>query len=337
MQEIETSGRCMQDFDLDQRDLRLLHALQVRPRAPWTALAPIVGADAVTLARRWSGLQSDGLAWMTSYLGTGTRFVGAIVEIEGEPAALPAIVQDLARDPEMVSIDQTAGGRDLIATVLCRSDAELSRFLVDRIPTVTGIKSTRTHRVIRLVTDAQKWRLRSLRGDEVEALEQSVPLLRPAPSAVSTEVENELIRLLLIDGRASVSDLAQWLSISPARAKGALSNVLGHQRVVIRLEVARTYTPWPVSVWYFMRMPATKVEVVATSLAGLDETRLVVITGGIYSLMTLVWLRRVEDMAVLERQLGERMPYVEIADRSIVLRTPKHMGKRLEPDGRRLV
>ncbi|WP_179014408.1 AsnC family transcriptional regulator [Paenarthrobacter ureafaciens] len=52
----------MQDFDFDERDLRLLHALQVRPRAPWTALAPVVGADAVTLARRWNVLQDRGLA-----------------------------------------------------------------------------------------------------------------------------------------------------------------------------------------------------------------------------------------------------------------------------------
>lgn len=327
----------MQDFDFDERDLRLLHALQVRPRAPWTALAPVVGADPVTLARRWNVLQDSGLAWMTSYKGSGARFVGAIIDVACAPSMMSSVIQDLARDREVVSIDQTAGARDLVLTVFCSTDAELSWFLLDRIPAVEGITSTRTHRVTRLITDARKWRLRSLSKDEVQTLQRTVPLPAPGSSAVTAEVEKDLARILLMDGRASVTDLAQWLRISPARAKTALANVLGSQRVVVRLELARAFSPWPVCVWYYLSAPASKVDSVAASLAGLDEARLVVTTGGTHPIAMAVWLRGAEDMAVLERQLGQQLPYVEIADRSIVLRTPKHMGKRLDTDGRRIV
>jgi DNA-binding Lrp family transcriptional regulator len=337
MQESGKNGLPMQDFDFDERDLRLLHALQVRPRAPWTALAPVVGADAVTLARRWNVLQDRGLAWMTSYKGSGARFVGAIIDVTCAPSMMAAVIQDLVRDREVVSVDQTAGARDLILTVFCSTDAELSTFLLDRIPAVEGITSTRTHRVTRMITDARKWRLRSLATDEVRALERAVPLPTPRASAVSAEVEKDLAGILLMDGRASVADLARSLRISPTRAKTALANVLGSQRVVVRLELARTSSPWPVCVWYFLSAPASKVDIVAASLAGLNEARLVVTTGGTHSIAMAVWLRGVEDMAVLERQLGEQLPYVEIADRSIVLRTPKHMGKRLDTDGRRII
>lgn len=327
----------MQDFEFEERDLRLLHALQVRPRAPWTALAPVVGADAVTLARRWNVLQETGLAWTTSYRGAGARFVGAIVEIQCVPSSIAAVVADLARDRHVVSIDQTAGDRDLVVTVLCGTDDELSHFLVDRIPTVEGITSTRTHRVINLFADAQRWRLRSLGVEEVSALERAVPAPSPTKSNLPRTAEEDLVRFLLMDGRTSVADLAHLLRISPTRAKSALLHVLGSRKVVVRLEIARTFSPWPVSVWYFMRAPAAKVEAVAASLAGLDEARLVVTTGSVYSLVLAVWLRRVEDMAVLERQLNQRFPFVDIVDRSIVLRSPKHVGKRLDPDGRRIV
>ena len=84
-----------------------------------------------------------------------------------------------------------------------------------------------------------------------------------------------------------------------------------------------------------MRVPATKVEVVARRLSTLEEVRMVTTTGGMYSIIMTVWLRRVEDMTLLERQLGERLPFAEIMDRSIVLRTPKHMGHRLDPSGKR--
>ncbi|UXM93259.1 Lrp/AsnC family transcriptional regulator [Paenarthrobacter sp. JL.01a] len=327
----------MRDIEFDERDLRLLHALQVRPRAPWTALSSIVGADAVTLARRWAVLQDTGLAWMTSYRGEGARSVGAVVEISCIPSTLAGIVNDLARERVVITIDQTAGSRDLVLCVLCASEAELTAFLLERLPNFAGITSTRTHRIIRILTDAQNWRLKSLHENEVRALERAVPPPHAGKSLVPDSVEDDLTRILLIDGRAPVSDLAQWLRISPARAKGALSNILGAQRVVVRLDIARTFSPWPVSVWYFLRVPPAKIAAVAAALAGLDAARLVATTGGQYSLLLSVWLRRVEDMAALERQLGERLPSVEIGDRSIVLRTPKHMGKRLYPDGRRIV
>ncbi|MGO4144437.1 Lrp/AsnC family transcriptional regulator [Paenarthrobacter sp. YAF11_1] len=325
----------MQDYDLDERDLRLLHALQIRPRAPWAALAPIVGADAVTLARRWKVLREAGLAWVTSYQGTGTRYSGAIVEIDCAPASILRATEELAGDQEVLSIDQTAGGRDLVVTVLCRTEADLGHFLLERLCTVEGIRSTRTHRSIKLLTDAKQWRLRSLQGDEARLLERNLPQPASTGRGITAEHEKHLASLLRADGRASIAKISGVLDISPAKARNAVSTVIAEERLVLRLEVARSYTPWPVCVWYFMRVPATKVEVVARRLSGLEEVRLVTTTGGMYSIIMSVWLRRVEDMTVLERQLGERLPFAEIMDRSIVLRTPKHMGHRLDPSGKR--
>ncbi len=325
----------MQDFDLDERDLRLLHALQIRPRAPWAALAPIVGADAVTLARRWNVLHEAGLAWVTAYKGLGAKYSGAVVEIDCAPASIIRATEELAGEKEVMTIDQTAGGRDLVVTLMCRTEADLSRFLLDRLCTVEGIRSTRTHRTIRLLADAQQWRLRSLQDAEARLLERNLPRPVPAGREMPPELEEQLAVILKADGRASVADIAARLDISPAKAKNAVATLVAHQRLVLRLEIARPYTPWPVSVWYFMRVPATKVEAVAGRLTGLEEVRLVTTTGGMYSILMAVWLRRIEDMTVLERQLGERLPFAEIMDRSIVLRTPKHVGHRLDPTGKR--
>ncbi|SEJ05641.1 DNA-binding transcriptional regulator, Lrp family [Arthrobacter sp. yr096] len=327
----------MQDYDLDERDLRLLHALQLRPRAPWAALAPVVGADAVTLARRWNALQESGLAWITSYRGPGAKYTGAIVEIACAPSSVASVTEDLARDDEVLTIDQTAGGRDLVVTLLCSTDTDLGRFVLDRLPAVSGITSTRTHRGIRLLADAQRWRLRSLPEREIQQLEMSLPHAAAPQRGVSAAVEQGVVDILRIDARASLSRISEELGVSPSIAKNALATVMAGKRLVLRLEVARTYSPWPVAVWYFLRVPATEVEHVAAKLVGLEEMRLVATTGGLYSILMNVWLRRVEDMTVLERQLGERLPFAEIMDRSLVLRTPKHMGQRLTPDGRRIV
>ncbi|WP_115790209.1 Lrp/AsnC family transcriptional regulator [Arthrobacter silvisoli] len=327
----------MQDYDFDERDLRLLHALQVRPRAPWATLAPAVGADPVTLARRWEQLQEQGLAWIGCYQGAGRGVVTAFLEIECAPSSMAPVTEELAGDPEVLTIDLTAGGRDMVVTLVCRDDAELSRYVLDRLSTVEGIRSMRTHRSIQVVADAQVWRLRSLNAGEVKALERAVAQPKELLSRVPAEIEDGLLRILRADARASVSRISGELGISQARARSALSTVLAQQRVVIRLEVARPYSGWPVYVWFFMRVPATQVGSVAGKLVGLDEVRLVTTTVGNYSLVVAVWLRRIEDITLLERHLGERLPFAEIVDRSIVLRTPKHLGIRLDASGRRIV
>jgi DNA-binding Lrp family transcriptional regulator len=327
----------MQDFTFDERDLRLLHALQVRPRAPWAALAPVVGADPVTLARRWESLQEQGVAWISSYTGRGTGMISAFLEIECSPSEIHYVAEDLAKDPEVLTIDLTAGGRDMVVTLVCRDDAALARYVLDRLSTVQGIRNMRTHRSIQMVADAQVWRLRSLNIGEVRALERALPPPKAVLSKVPPDVEEGLARILRADARASMSRISAELGISQARARSALNTVLAQQRTIIRLEVARPYSGWPVYVWFFMRVPATQVGSVADKLVGLDEVRLVSTTVGNYSLIVAVWLRRVDDITLLERHLGERLPFAEVADRSIVLRTPKHLGIRLDASGRRIV
>lgn len=327
----------MQDFDFDERDLRLLHALQIRPRASWAALAPAVGADPVTLTRRWESLREQGLAWISSYAGSGTGVISAFLEIECSPSRTPSVTEELAKDSEVLTIDLTAGGRDMVVTLSCRDDAALSRYVLDRLSTVEGIRSMRTHRTIQVVADAQVWRLRSLNAAEVRTLERALPPPREVLSKVPEDIEEGLARILHADARATTSRIASELGISQARARSALNTVLAQQRTIIRLEVARPYSGWPVYVWFFMRVPATQLGSVAEKLVGLDEVRLVTTTVGNYSLVVAVWLRRIGDIILLERHLGERLPFAEVVDRSIVLRTPKHLGIRLDASGRRII
>jgi DNA-binding Lrp family transcriptional regulator len=327
----------MQDFNFDERDLRLLHALQIRPRAPWAVLAPVVGADPVTLARRWELLHGQGLAWISSYVGSGAGVISAFVEIECSPSRTRSVTEELAKDPEVLTIDLTAGGRDMVVTVICRDDAALARYVLDRLSTVDGIRGMRTQRSIQVVADGQVWRLRSLNAGEVRALERALPPPKSVLSKVPTDVEEGLAQILRADARASLSRISSELGISQARARSALHTVLAQQRAIVRLEVARPYSGWPVYVWFFMRVPATQVGSVAEKLVGLDEVRLVTTTVGSYSLVVAVWLRRIEDITLLERHLGERLPFAEVVDRSIVLRTPKHLGIRLDASGRRIV
>ena len=53
-----------------------------------------------------------------------------------------------------------------------------------------------------------------------------------------------------------------------------------------------------------------------------------------YDIALAVWLRSIDDVARIEAWFAEHVPGVRVADRSVVLRTPYHLRKRIDAEGR---
>src|SRR4029453_2515452 len=209
----------MQEMDFDELDLQLINALQIQPRVPWTRLGKILSVDPVTLSRRWERLEAEGLAWVTAYPSPDTAAVtaAAIVEIEARAGGLQELTRVLGQDAEAVSIDVTAGGRDLVVTVGASSDQALYRYLLDRVETLELVSRVHSHPISRLLAEASQWRLRALDTGQVQALKggDGVTSTARKPSPVDLPVALELAR----DGRAGVSEISERLSLNPRRVR----------------------------------------------------------------------------------------------------------------------
>ncbi|WP_433676973.1 Lrp/AsnC family transcriptional regulator [Microbacterium gorillae] len=323
----------MQDYVLDDLDQRLVHAVQVSPRAAWTTLAPIVGADAVTLARRWARMRERGIVYVTGY-ADGTAGLVALIEIDCSPGETLAVAETLARDPEPFTIDLTAGGRDILLTLAAPDAAALAEWTLERIRGIAGIRSMRTHLVSATVRDARDWRLRSLSAAEVAEVEATEPPPPSVPVRISYEQRRQLTAELAEDGRIGTTELARRMGMSPRRVRDMIAEMRSSGRLAIRVDIARDQTPWPIYAWYFLRVPAAMVARIGTQLGRLEEVRLVVNTVGEYNVIMAVWLRTLQDVSRLEAKIEERLPGVAIADRSVVLRTVKHLGHLLDRRGR---
>ncbi|WP_454050173.1 Lrp/AsnC family transcriptional regulator [Cellulomonas sp. Marseille-Q8402] len=323
----------MQEDVLDHLDQRLIHAMQISPRAPWSALAPVLGADPVTLSRRWRRLTEEGLVYVTAY-GWSDAHQLSLIEIECSPGETLAVAEALAADREAFTIDLTAGGRDIMLSLAAAGTDAVARWTLERIRGVPGVRAMRTHLVSEVVTDARSWRMRALSQDEVArvaALDARPP---GAAVAVRPEQGRAISEALAADGRTGVAELAARVGMTPRRARDALAAMRASGRFLIRVDVARAHTPWPIYAWYFLRVPAAMVSRVGPQLGRMDEVRLVVTTVGEYNVVVAVWLRTLQDVGRLEAIIEERLPGVTIADRSVVLRSTKHLGHLLDPTGR---
>jgi DNA-binding Lrp family transcriptional regulator len=175
--------------------------------------------------------------------------------------------------------------------------------------------------------------MRALTKDEASALEAADPPRATRPPRLTDEQDRLLKDVLAADGRTPASAIAERLGISPRQARDAVAALRASGQLVIRVDVARSCTPWPVYAWYFLHVPPSLVARVGPALSRMEAVRLVVTTIGRHNVIMAVWLRTLGDVGRLEAMLEERLPGVSIADRSLVLRTVKHMGHLLDADG----
>lgn len=325
---------CMQEIILDRTDERLLHALQIEPRASWSDLAPVVGADAVTLARRWSRLRDDGIAWVT---GHASGLQGALIEVECAPSRAPEVAASLQLDPRAWIVDYLSGSRDLLVTAFVSNLAELTDYVLDGLGGLRGINSVRTLPINEVLIGGSRWRLRALDSSDVQRVPAPRPPRSRAARMVPADVRRAVLTELWRDGRAPVSEIAERHGISAQRISDAIATMRQNGELVLRTDIARTASAWPVYTWYFIESPNRTIEATRRAITSVPEVRMAVTSSSRYNLILAVQLHRIADVGRFEGALENALPGARIVDRSIVLRASKHMGRPLDADGRVII
>ena len=322
----------MPDSFIDALDLRIINALQIAPRAPWAQLAPIIGVDAGTLNRRWRELHAGGTAWISTF-DPDSWEAGALVEINCHSGANLRVAAALAETREAIGVDLTAGGRDIVATIAAPTEAALWTYLLEELPRIDGIESTHSHPIARNVYDGSAWRVRALDAVETQQVQALALPARGRTAGPNLELERRITAVLNSDGRAAATAIGAALGESPRQIRETMAQMSDSGRLQQRTDLVRGASGWPVSAWYFVRVPASKLDGVAARLQQLGELRLVSHTVGPYDLIMGVWLKSLAEVQRLEQHLEVKLPGVSTADRSVVLRSVKQFGQILDHRG----
>lgn len=317
----------------DELDLQLLHGLQIAPRVPWAQAARILGTSPVTLMSRWDRLRDEGLAWVVAHPSGEGDVLTAFVDVDIEPGRQSEVVATLVLDPRALSIEQSARGRDLRITVMARDLGSLSRFVLDDLPRVPGVRRQRTSLALQIHRQGRDWRLQSLDQHQREGFEiarrQST-----APAGPLPRDPQPIIDLLAADGRAGAADIARSAGRNPATMRRHLARVVGSGLLSFRCEIAQDPTLWGLHCTWLARVPEESKERTVAALATLHELRLCVSTSGETNLLVSVWARSPSDLMRLERLLGDRLPWLSLVESIIMLRTPKRFGWVVDDRGR---
>ncbi|OLT12893.1 hypothetical protein BJF78_23015 [Pseudonocardia sp. CNS-139] len=207
---------------LGELDQRLVAALQLDGRAPWSRVARALDASESTVARRGQLLLDSGAVAVTGAVdgmrcGTG---VPAHVRLRCRPGAAGAVAGALAAVPQARSVAVAAGDTDVVAELAVPGHRAAGAALAG-LPRPDDVVHAETLVVVRRFAVAEEWDPGLLAPDAAALLRPAgvpgCPRERREPEPL-TEQERAVADLLAAAGRATYAQLAAALGVSESTA-----------------------------------------------------------------------------------------------------------------------
>lgn len=316
-------------------DRELIQALQIAPRASWRALGGALHRSPAALAQRWTEMVEQGLAWCTAVpFGSDSAGVTSFIAQLAEPGSQQALIRQLAQIPEVVSIEVPARHWDIILTVLTPGIEDLMQRIQPRIAALDGLARQETILCTRTHFAGHEWRLDVLDAATRQGLRHYDRSTQEEGQGMR-EGDEQLLPLLVRDGRASVSDIAEELDLHPSTVSRRLNRILSDPRVSLRCDVAPALVGQPISCQWFCWLPPTLHDAAARALRSFPDLRYCASTTGATNFTFVLWVQSPQEIFEIERQVVERIEGLSISESSVTFRFVKRMGWQLDEQGRR--
>jgi Lrp/AsnC family transcriptional regulator for asnA, asnC and gidA len=138
---------------IDEIDQRIIEALQLDGRRPFTRLASDLGISEASVRQRVANLintQVMQIVAITNPLKMGFSLGGMIgIRVSGD--RLLEVAQEIAAFDEVIYLIICAGSFDLLAEVVCQDNDHLLNFLAEKLYKVPGVQQTETFMYLRAV------------------------------------------------------------------------------------------------------------------------------------------------------------------------------------------
>ena len=145
----------------DLTDLRLIRCLQEDPRASYAEIARRAGTSETTARRRVEALIGSGVltpAMLPDLYRLGFR-TSAMVGLKVELQRLLAVAEAIRALPEVTMVALTTGRYDILFFVAQPTLDDLTRFMVERIAPIPGVRESETLVTPRILKVLGDWRV----------------------------------------------------------------------------------------------------------------------------------------------------------------------------------
>ncbi|MFJ7082561.1 Lrp/AsnC family transcriptional regulator [Streptomyces griseus] len=341
---------------LDALDRRLIHALQLDGRLPFSRIAAAVGVPERTVARRYHRLRSRPALRVVGLVDGGrTGMLDWIVRVRCAPEALETLAVQLARRDDTSWIAPMVGGTELTCMIRTQQPGDDGRrSFFEQLARTAGVREVDAACVLRPVAGVGGW---AGRLDALDEAEQR--LLRPprpgsvpptgsaeavAASAVAGSAEaartpapalsaadNALLRALSQDARADLGRLAAATGWSESTVRRRIGQLRDSGVLVFEVEIDPALFGYPIEALLWLDVPPAGLRAVAEALAGHPQVAFAALTTGPSSVFAMVECRSVSGLHAYVTDELAALPGITGIESAVTQRRTKRAGPLLMP------
>src|SRR5216684_5545897 len=140
---------------IDEIDQKIIDALQIDGRRPFTKLAAELGISEASVRQRVSNLinnQVMQIVAVTNPIKLGFSLASMIgIRVSGD--RLLEVAQEISAFDEVIYLILCTGSFDMLAEVVCRNNDHLLSFLTEKLYKVQGVQQAETYMYLRVCKD----------------------------------------------------------------------------------------------------------------------------------------------------------------------------------------
>ena len=199
---------------IDVLDRRIIQALYVDPRAPFSRLAEVLGSSEQTVSRRYRRLFDSRILRVVGQLDS--QRLGQsdwAVRIRCAPGSAPTVADKLAQHPDTSWVQLASGGTEIFSTIHSRDREQQTPLLLSQLSVGRPVVALEAYCLLHLFATGVSPPPGSndLCQEEIDRLLSTARVRTPSePSTVVLQDSDwPLVQALAEDGRASYRQLAE--------------------------------------------------------------------------------------------------------------------------------
>lgn len=317
----------------------IISVLKRDVRMPIKSVAQIVDVSAVHASRILNRMIESGRAWpMYQHACRSADTVMAFIDISCTPQEIDDVRDRLVRHPYVLTVEAISQGRDFIATVVAPSLTVLMNEVITPLNRWPGVVESNLRIVTKLHRATYQWITSSLNKHQEAILERelkALPTIDPNFGHL-TQIELDVLKLLMADPRITASEISRELDLSPSTALRTIHRLRRQEQYVPRFVINPTLTATPFIVHWFVTVPPRNLDVSVEALQNLQHVRIVASITGRANMVVIVDVAELGDIPLVERQMMALIPNIFIAESVVALYTVKRWGWPTTSTGHRL-